>query len=132
MGVGEKVGLHRIRARMTGRLEGRKGTDTAVFTCWSVLSRLKKDTGYHYHTFYTAGLLEQTTTYTFKKDRSRGPMVQAFHFQDGEQRWGRCLAQITESPRLQRLSNVLPIREFLKPMSQLADSHCESREVLAS
>lgn len=40
MGVGEKVDLHRIRARMTGRV--RKETDTAVFTCWSVLSRLKE------------------------------------------------------------------------------------------
>lgn len=42
MGVGEKVDLHRIRARMTGRLEGRKETDTAAFTCWSVLSRLRE------------------------------------------------------------------------------------------
>lgn len=42
VGVGEKVGLHSIRTRMTQRLEERKGTDTAVSTCWSVLSSLKE------------------------------------------------------------------------------------------
>lgn len=84
------------------------------------------------HTFYRARPLKQTTTYTFKKDRSRDPTDQTSHFQDGEQRQGQKSCPDHREPKSPKSRQCLVHSQALQHLSQLADIYCESKEVLAS